>query len=166
MVGIEELGSVGFSLRGVIAPSRGRSSCARLGSSFSVLGPHFASFNGCFQVLVVLFSSFDAFWWRLNDLLVFWPSASFSRPPSLTSLFCPRPILSLSSPPSFLTNPLTKLLSSHAARSFVCLPQVLVHRVHLHSRVTSSLHLFLLVLNPKLTRGLFIFIYLFYQDRN
>lgn len=68
MVGIEELGSVGFSLRGVIAPSRGRSSCARLGSSFSVLGPHFASFNGCF--LVVLFSSFDAFWWRLNDPLL------------------------------------------------------------------------------------------------
>lgn len=106
MVGIEELGSVGFSLRGVIAPSRGRSSCARLGLSFSVLGPHFASFNGCFQVLVVLFSSFGAFWWRLNDLLLlFWPSASFSRPPSLTSLCCPRPILSLSSPPSFLTNP-------------------------------------------------------------
>lgn len=107
MVGIEELGSVGFSLR-PFPFSRGRSSCARLGSSFSVLGPHFASFNGCFQVLVVLFSSFDAFWWRLNDLLLlllFWPSASFSRPPSLTSLFCPRPILSLSSPPSFLTNP-------------------------------------------------------------
>lgn len=109
MVGIEELRSVGFSLRGVIAPSRGRSGCARLGSSFSDLGPHFASFNGCFQVLVVLFSPFDAFWWRLNDLLllllVFWPSASSSRPPSLTSLFCPRPILSSSSPPSFLTNP-------------------------------------------------------------
>lgn len=65
--GVEELRSVGFFLRGGIAPSRGRSSSARLGSSLSVLGPHFAAERGspkfydCFQVLVRLLSSFHDF---------------------------------------------------------------------------------------------------------
>lgn len=71
-------------------------------SSRSAQAERFLRSRRCFQLPVRLFFPSDG----LNDLPVCsGPLASFSRPPWLTSLLCPRPVLSLSPTPSFLTPP-------------------------------------------------------------